>query len=75
MVNYPQTIGQERYYGNVNVNNMSEEKQSFEDYLKKLEELPQPTCNLEDPENRESCSGWSIARLDLPNAPAKVKAA
>ena len=33
------------------------EKQSFEDYLKELEEAPQQTCNIEDPDNCDSCSG------------------
>ena len=36
---------------------MSDKEQSFEDYLKELEEAPQPTCNIEDPDNCESCSG------------------
>jgi len=28
---------------------------SFEDFLKELEEQPQPTCNIENPEECDSC--------------------
>lgn len=28
---------------------------SFEDFLKELEEAPQPTCNIENPEECDSC--------------------
>lgn len=31
------------------------EKQSFEDYLKELEEAPQPTCNIDNQEDCEAC--------------------
>ena len=36
---------------------MSDNNNSFKDFLKELEEAPQPTCNIENPENCESCSG------------------
>jgi len=36
---------------------MDKEKTSFDDYLAELEKQEQPTCNIEDPENCESCSG------------------
>lgn len=28
---------------------------SFDDFLKELEEQPQPTCNIENPEECDSC--------------------
>lgn len=31
------------------------EKQSFEDYLKDLEQQPQPTCNIDNPDECEAC--------------------
>lgn len=35
-----------------------EEKTNFEDWVKDLEDGEQPTtCNIENPENCESCSG------------------
>ena len=32
-----------------------EEKSSFDDWVNSLEEAPQPTCNIEDPEDCEAC--------------------
>ena len=34
---------------------MSDKEQSFLDYLKELEEAPQPTCNIEDSSSCDSC--------------------
>jgi len=30
---------------------------SMDDFINELENVEQPTCNLDDPENCESCSG------------------
>lgn len=34
---------------------MQKDTTSFEDFLKDLEEQPQPTCNIENPEECDSC--------------------
>lgn len=34
---------------------MREDITSFEDYLKELEQQPQPTCNLDNPEECLEC--------------------
>lgn len=33
----------------------AEETVSFDDWLNELEEAPQPTCNIENPEDCEAC--------------------
>lgn len=30
---------------------------NFDDFIKEMEEKEQPTCNIDNPDNCESCSG------------------
>lgn len=34
---------------------MAEEKDAFAGWLEELEEAPQPTCNIDNPEDCEAC--------------------
>ena len=34
---------------------MSDNKDPFEDWIDELTEQPQPTCNIHDPDNCDSC--------------------